>query len=58
MHYLANLDFVMKSDVRYLQREKDHIWERIVENMRLLAERDNYQVEGADYLTDQDVIWK
>ena len=58
MHYLSNLDFVMKSDVRYLQREKDHIWDRIVDNMRLLAERDNHQVEGADYLTDQDIIWK
>ena len=52
MHYLANLDFVMQSNVRYLQREKSHLWDRLVDNMRLFAERETYQVDGVDYLTD------
>ena len=58
MHYLSNLNFVMGSDVHKMKIEKFFHWSRIVDTMRLWAERPNTEIVGVYQVNNQDDAWK
>ena len=58
MHYLSNLNFIIQADVYKMKIEKFFQWSRIVDTMRLWAERDNTEIIGVNQLQNQDDAWK
>lgn len=58
MHYLANLNFVMSSEVRQLGNEKFSQWGRIVKVMRTLCSSDNTEYVGVHKIRSEDSAWK
>ena len=58
MHYLSNLNFIIQADVYKMKIEKFFQWGRIVDTMRLWAERDNTEIIGVSHLQSQDDAWK
>ena len=59
MHYLANLDFVIHSDVRQMSNEKYHAWGRLVRIMGAYAAgRDSVDFVGVHKVTNQDSAWR
>ena len=58
MHYLANMNFVMRAEVHKMKIEKFFQWGRIVDTMRLWAERDNTEIVGVYHIQNQDDAWK
>ena len=50
MHLLSNLNFIIQADVYKMKIEKFFQWGRIVDTMRLWAERDNTEIIGVNHL--------
>ena len=59
MHYLANLDFVIHSEVRQMGHEKFHAWDRLVKIMSAYAtSHESAEFVGVNKITSQDSAWR
>ena len=59
MHYLANLDFLIHSDVRQMTNEKYHAWGRLVKIMGIYAaDREDVDFVGVHKVTNLDSAWR